>query len=67
MIPALSLSGLYFVVTGIQFWVTDYMTTPVSEGGIGIDAGLVVLSFSLSYKLRGTFVPRLLNPTLYAA
>ena len=44
----LSLSGLYFVVTGIQFWVTDYMTTPVSEGGIGIDAGLVVLSFSLS-------------------
>ena len=44
----LSLSGLYFVVTGIQFWVTDYMTTPVEEGGVGIDAALVVLSFSIS-------------------
>ena len=42
------LSGLYFVVTGIQFWVTDYMTTPVEEGGVGIDAALVVLSFSVS-------------------
>ena len=31
----LSLCGLYFVVTGIQFWITDYLTTPVSEGGIG--------------------------------
>lgn len=44
----LALSGLYFVVTGLQFWVTDYMTTPVAEGGIGIDPGLVVISFALS-------------------
>lgn len=44
----LALSGLYFVITGLQFWVTDYMTTPVAEGGIGIDPGLVVVSFALS-------------------
>ena len=23
-----NLPGLYFVVTGIQFWVTDYLTLP---------------------------------------
>jgi hypothetical protein len=44
----LSLCGLYFVVTGIQFWITDYLTTPVSEGGIGADVGLVVICFALS-------------------
>ena len=47
----LSLSGLYFVVTGIQFWVTDYMTTPVS------------LSLSLSLSLPPSLPPSL-SPSL---
>ena len=28
-------------------WVTDYLTLPVAEGGMGIDQGLVVISFSV--------------------
>lgn len=44
----LALSGLYFVVTGIQFWVTDYLTMPVAEGGMGQDTGLVVICFSIT-------------------
>jgi hypothetical protein len=43
----LALSGLYFVVTGIQFWVTDYLTMPVEEGGMGQEQGLVVMCFSI--------------------
>ena len=43
----LALSGLYFVVTGIQFWVTDYLTMPVAEGGMGQEQGLVVMCFSI--------------------
>ena len=43
----LALSGLYFVVTGIQYWVTDYLTLPVAEGGMGMDQGLVVICFSV--------------------
>eukprot|EP01050_Picozoa_sp_SAG11_P013621 SAG11_NODE_1604_length_4596_cov_22.286636_3_plen_782_part_00 len=44
----LALSGLYFVVTGIQYWVTDYLTLPIAEGGMGIDQGTVVISFAVS-------------------
>jgi hypothetical protein len=44
----LALAGLYFVVTGMQFWITDYMTLDRAAGGIGAEPGLVVLCFTLA-------------------
>jgi hypothetical protein len=35
------------VVTGVQFWVTDYLTLSVDEGGLGQPLGTVVICFSL--------------------
>eukprot|EP01052_Picozoa_sp_SAG31_P044165 SAG31_NODE_7603_length_1643_cov_1.499352_2_plen_149_part_00 len=32
----------------LQYWVTDYLTLPVAEGGMGKDTGLVVVCFSLT-------------------
>eukprot|EP00995_Heteronema_vittatum_P007122 NODE_225_length_1617_cov_333.228954_g159_i0.p1 GENE.NODE_225_length_1617_cov_333.228954_g159_i0~~NODE_225_length_1617_cov_333.228954_g159_i0.p1 ORF type:complete len:472 (-),score=143.91 NODE_225_length_1617_cov_333.228954_g159_i0:71-1486(-) len=37
-----SLSGLYFVVTGIQVWVTQYLTGPPVEA----DANTVIMAFT---------------------
>ena len=42
----LSLCSVYFVVTGVQFWITDYATLAKEEGGLGADAQTVVLVFS---------------------
>lgn len=41
-------SGLYFVVTGIQFWVTDYLTAAPELGGLGADKGTVLVAFSVT-------------------
>ena len=35
------------MVTGVQFWVTDYLTLSVDEGGLGQPLGTVVICFSL--------------------
>jgi sugar phosphate permease len=44
----LALSGVYFCVTGMQYWITDYMTQPREQGGIGAEPELVVLCFSIA-------------------
>ena len=31
------------MVTGVQFWVTDYLTLSVDEGGLGQPLGTVVV------------------------
>jgi len=54
----MSLSGLYFVVTGIQFWITDYLTLPVEQYGMAADPSLVVMVFAfeaLSGPIAGVF------------
>ena len=43
-----ALSALFFVVTGIQFWVTNYLTAPVAETGLGFDFKTVVIGFALT-------------------
>ena len=48
IILTLSLCGLFFVVTGVQFWITDYATRSKQEGGLGADAETVVLVFSIA-------------------
>ena len=48
VILTLSLCGLFFVVTGVQFWITDYATRSKQEGGLGADAETVVLVFSIA-------------------
>jgi MFS family permease len=42
----LALCSVYFVVTGVQFWITDYATLAKEEGGLGADAQTVVFIFS---------------------
>ena len=59
----MSLTGLYFVVTGIQFWVTDYLTLPIAEGGMGEDLGTVVIGFSIC-SLTGPTVGLAINNSL---
>jgi MFS family permease len=44
----LSLCSVYFVVTGVQFWITDYATLAKEEGGLGADAQTVVFVFSVA-------------------
>lgn len=48
VVLTIGLSGLYFVVTGIQFWVTDYLTEPAANGGLGASKNLVIAAFSLT-------------------
>ena len=45
-----ALSALFFVVTGIQFWVTNYLTAPVAETGLGFDFKTVVIGFALKFN-----------------
>ncbi|XRA96588.1 MFS domain-containing protein [Pycnococcus provasolii] len=61
-----TLSSLYFVVTGIQFWITDYLTAPRPDG-MGIALAKVVAAFSatsatapiLGVVFGGFFIDRL--------
>lgn len=46
VVLTLGLCAVYFVVTGVQYWITDYATLAKEEGGLGADAQLVVLVFS---------------------
>jgi len=50
----LGLCTLYFVVTGIQFWVTAYMTLDTAKGGLGEDPGKVIIMFGLVSLLGPT-------------
>ena len=42
-----AISALFFVVTGIQFWVTNYLASPPSQGGLGFPLKDVVIAFAL--------------------
>jgi len=42
-----AISALFFVVTGIQFWVTNYLALPPSQGGLGFPLKDVVIAFAL--------------------
>ena len=48
MVLTLGLCAVYFVVTGVQYWITDYATLAKEEGGLGADAQMVVLVFSMA-------------------
>ena len=41
-----ALSGLYFVVTGIQFWVTDYMVEVIKTPLVQVQTGFAVTSIT---------------------
>ena len=42
-----AISALFFVVTGIQFWVTNYLALPPTQGGLGFPLKDVVIAFAL--------------------
>jgi hypothetical protein len=42
----LGLSGLYFVVTGLQYWIPDYMTTILQGDPKLVTIYFVIISFT---------------------
>lgn len=42
----LGLSGLYFVVTGLQYWIPDYMTTILKGDDQLVTIYFVIISFT---------------------
>ena len=49
-----AISALFFVVTGIQFWVTNYLALPPSQGGLGFPLKDVVIAFALVSATGGS-------------
>jgi MFS family permease len=46
MLLSIGLTGLYFVVTGIQFWITDYLVRDIGSDPAAVVAGFAITSLT---------------------